>query len=171
MLACEARCFGIGWPLPSGWFEWFRHVEITERQTKALERALVNYTRQKERDAKKKARKNKNTDGVYRRLQSADKAVGVVAAMLKHGGIDPQSKEFLASPAWRRLRYAALAKYGNKCSCCGATPEGGAVMNVDHIKPRAIYPDLALRLDNLQVLCGDCNQGKGNWDATTWRKA
>ena len=45
MLACEARCFGIGWPLPSGWFEWFRHVEITERRNNRLaegESGLIN---------------------------------------------------------------------------------------------------------------------------------
>ena len=44
------------------------------------------------------------------------------------------------------------------------------MLNVDHIKPRFLFPDLALRLDNLQVLCGDCNEGKGNWDMTDWRQ-
>lgn len=32
-----------------------------------------------------------------------------------------------------------------------------------------LFPDLALSMDNLQVLCGDCNHGKGNWDVTDWR--
>lgn len=53
--------------------------------------------------------------------------------------------------------------------CCGATPATGAVMNVDHIKPRKLYPHLALDVDNLQILCSDCNHGKGNWDMTDWR--
>ena len=43
-------------------------------------------------------------------------------------------------------------------------------MNVDHIKPRRLFPDLALSLDNLQVLCHECNHGKGNWDMTDWRE-
>lgn len=78
--------------------------------------------------------------------------------------------EFLKSSQWRALRMHAFKKYGTRCACCGASPATGAVMNVDHIKPRKYYPELALDIDNLQVLCGQCNQGKGNWDMTDWRK-
>jgi 5-methylcytosine-specific restriction endonuclease McrA len=77
--------------------------------------------------------------------------------------------EFLQSYEWRKLRMEALKKYGAKCQCCGATPATGAVMNVDHIKPRKHFPELALSLENLQVLCHECNHGKGNWDETDWR--
>ena len=35
--------------------------------------------------------------------------------------------------------------------------------------PRKTHPHLALSLDNLQVLCEDCNCGKGSWDSTDWR--
>jgi len=45
-----------------------------------------------------------------------------------------------------------------------------ARLNVDHIRPRRYYPELALELGNLQVLCAACNQGKGNKDATDWRR-
>lgn len=72
------------------------------------------------------------------------------------------SSEFLNSVEWKRLRFVALSSYDRKCVCCGATPESGAVLNVDHIKPRRLFPELALELDNLQILCADCNQGKGN---------
>lgn len=76
---------------------------------------------------------------------------------------------FLESYEWRRARMAALKRYGSKCQCCGATPQDGARMNVDHIKPRKLFPNLALDLNNLQVLCSECNHGKGNWDMTDWR--
>jgi hypothetical protein len=77
--------------------------------------------------------------------------------------------EFLASYEWKRVRMQVLKRDGAKCRCCGATPATGAVMNVDHIKPRRDFPEMALDPNNLQVLCGDCNHGKGNWDTTDWR--
>lgn len=79
------------------------------------------------------------------------------------------SDAFLRSYAWRQVRMKVLKRDGAKCACCGATPATGAVMNVDHIKPRRHFPDLALDERNLQVLCDECNHGKGNWDDTDWR--
>lgn len=75
-------------------------------------------------------------------------------------------KEFYRSGTWLELRMKAILKYGRTCHCCGAT---GKVIHVDHIKPRSKYPKLALELDNLQILCVDCNLGKGAWDETDWR--
>ena len=80
------------------------------------------------------------------------------------------SKEFLTSYEWRRLRMQAITIHGAKCQCCGATPATGAVINVDHVKPRKLYPELALDINNLQILCHECNHGKGNWDQTDWRQ-
>ncbi len=80
-----------------------------------------------------------------------------------------KSNDFLFSYAWRKLRLQVLMKYGSKCACCGITPKDGAVMNVDHIKPRSKYPELALDFDNLQALCNECNHGKGNWSDKDFR--
>lgn len=82
----------------------------------------------------------------------------------------PRKKGFYESDEWRALRYQALKVYGRKCSVCGATPESGKIMHVDHIKPRSRFPELALLLENLQVLCEDCNIGKSNKDTIKWRK-
>jgi 5-methylcytosine-specific restriction endonuclease McrA len=86
-------------------------------------------------------------------------------------GPDPRSPDFLRTPQWRRIRYDALRLHGGRCQCCGADAAAGAVINVDHIFPRKTHPHLALELTNLQVLCGVCNAGKGNRDATNWRVA
>ena len=48
---------------------------------------------------------------------------------------------------------------------CGSTER----IHVDHIKPRSKYPELELDINNLQVLCEDCNIGKSNIDETDWR--
>lgn len=53
---------------------------------------------------------------------------------------------------------------------CGRTPADGVKICVDHIKPRALYPALELEESNLQVLCNDCNMGKGRWDETDFRE-
>lgn len=85
--------------------------------------------------------------------------------------MDVNSPEFLASFQWRSLRMKVLSHYGRRCMCCGASPDNGVVMHVDHIKPRRLFPHLALDFDNLQVLCEVCNHGKGNHDHTDWRPA
>ena len=78
-------------------------------------------------------------------------------------------KDFYSSRAWKILRYQAFEKYGNRCQCCGARPEDDVSLHVDHIKPRSTNPELALDLNNLQILCEPCNIGKINqWD-TDWR--
>jgi 5-methylcytosine-specific restriction endonuclease McrA len=80
------------------------------------------------------------------------------------------SDDFLKSYEWRKLRMEVLIEQGRRCACCGATPQDGRCVHVDHIKPRRVFPELALEKTNLQVLCEDCNHGKGNWDHTDWRQ-
>jgi len=77
--------------------------------------------------------------------------------------------EFYRTKKWRELRYKVLVKYGRRCACCGTTPDSGAVMHVDHIKPRSKYPKLELDINNLQVLCEDCNIGKLNYSSEDFR--
>lgn len=84
-------------------------------------------------------------------------------------GVDVTGVEFLSTYEWRKVRMMALKKHGARCQCCGASAATGAVIHVDHIKPRKLFPQLALDVDNLQVLCHECNHGKGNWDTTDWR--
>jgi 5-methylcytosine-specific restriction endonuclease McrA len=116
----------------------------------------------------------RNRDVVNLALAGQKRALAKPAPARKPKPMEPSfvmTDEFLWSYEWRRVRMVALKKYGPRCMCCGATPSGGATMNVDHIKPRRIFPELALDVDNLQVLCADCNHGKGNWDMTDWRRS
>lgn len=95
--------------------------------------------------------------------------LGAVVSYIKRADIDPRSEDFLLSFAWRATRMMALKQHGAICQCCGASAKTGAVIHVDHIKPRQENPELALDVNNLQVLCHECNHGKGNWDQTDWR--
>jgi 5-methylcytosine-specific restriction endonuclease McrA len=72
------------------------------------------------------------------------------------------SKDFLYSPEWKALRLEAIKKYGSTCCKCGRKPSRRYPVNIDHIKPRRYYPELALDIDNLQPLCPPCNKKKGN---------
>lgn len=108
---------------------------------------------------------------LLRRL-AGDEALPVVAKAARAYApvvVDVASDSFLSSYAWRRVRMEALKLHGARCQCCGATPKDGITIHVDHIKPRRLFPALALDVKNLQVLCEVCNHGKGNWDQTDWR--
>lgn len=80
------------------------------------------------------------------------------------------SKDFYASAEWRMVRFEALKKANGCCSLCGRSNRlHSVVLHVDHIKPRSKYPHLSLDIANLQILCEDCNLGKGARDETDWR--
>lgn len=136
----EAEILGIPYPLVHG---WPKSKVLIDKETYG--RLLA-------------ARKD------HRKARSETKSV-----YCSTGETNPASDAFLQTYEWRRIRMQAIKKYGSRCMCCGATPADGAVMNVDHIKPRRLFPALALDLDNLQILCHECNHGKGNWDMTDWR--
>lgn len=78
--------------------------------------------------------------------------------------------DFYQSKQWASVRYAALIRADGRCKCCGASSADGARLHVDHIKPRSKFPELALSLDNMQVLCDLCNVAKSNIDQTNWQQ-
>jgi hypothetical protein len=80
-----------------------------------------------------------------------------------------KSEFFLKSKEWLELRYKIITKYGAKCQCCGRDRNDGAIIQIDHIKPRSIYPELATDESNLQCCCRECNLGKSYKFTTDWR--
>lgn len=148
ILHCEAKALGVPYPPPSGWLRTYGEMEMTADAGGRLRLALEKSDKA---SAKKGLEVLRNAWLVLKRQPAAT------------------SDGFLQSKAWKRLRFQALKQHGMRCQACGANPHEGAVLNVDHILPRRLFPELALRLDNLQVLCGDCNEGKGNWDMTDAR--
>jgi len=101
----------------------------------------------------------------YMKLKANKKAL---KKALSDKRLENNKTDFYTSKEWRRLRYRVLIDNGRMCQCCGARPPK-AVLHVDHIKPRSIYPELELDYNNLQVLCEECNIGKSNLDKTDLR--
>lgn len=177
----QIEALGLSWPPPTAWKERLVGKPITDEMAAEFERLAGDFAlrrpvpkpklkptpqppvTQKERQEAKERKKAKKLR----------KAGGTRALQVKIAPppSDVTSDAFLSSFAWRQLRMKALMHYGAKCMCCGATPATGEVMNVDHIKPRKLWPSLALDLNNLQILCGTCNHGKGNWSTKDWRHA
>lgn len=85
------------------------------------------------------------------------------------GGFQASGDDFYKSAKWRRVRADALHRWGKAPCCCCNNPFNGKQKHVDHIMPRSKYPHLALKVSNLQVMCDDCNLGKGNRWEVDWR--
>jgi 5-methylcytosine-specific restriction endonuclease McrA len=64
---------------------------------------------------------------------------------------------FIESNDWHLMRKTVFQMYGRTCMKCESTTQ----LEVDHIYPMYLYPDLRLSLNNLQVLCRKCNRDKG----------
>ncbi|SDQ98769.1 HNH endonuclease [Rhizobiales bacterium GAS113] len=101
--------------------------------------------------------------------QKQDQREKAKAARRARAAPSKPPKSFYRTEAWLKVRYQALKLHGGACQCCGARPTKGHPLHVDHIKPRSRFPQLALSLANLQVLCEPCNMGKSNRDDTDWR--
>jgi len=121
--------------------------------------------------SKRKSDRRKKLKAERKALRKAKKKAreaGIVSKPVhKRPGrkIDP----FYHSKAWILVRYKVLVRDKGICQCCGRSAKDGVVMNVDHIKPKWKYPELALDENNLQTLCSRCNSGKWGVDETDWR--
>ena len=104
----------------------------------------------------------------YQRKKSTIKRSTKVAWMPRDEW-EKQTAKFYSSQRWRELRYEALRNTGGCCCCCGGRASDGIRLHVDHIKPRSKYPELQYDLDNLQILCEDCNMGKSNYYDDNWK--
>lgn len=134
---------GLPWPLPRGW----QYVVAGFVSLQSLPAFKEQRQKPFARKAKKERKPTTDTEGEKRDL-------------LKSSGKD----DFYSSWERKRVRYEALAKFEHRCQCCGWQPgdTSRGYLVVDHIKPRRKFPSLALDVNNLQVLCNDCNMGKGH---------
>ncbi len=114
-------------------------------------------------------RDNEDKQGFSATLMGPDIAPEVITDWTSLPFKEDKPKDFLQTHGWRVLRLQAFEKYGSRCACCGKSAKDGAVLHVDHIKPRSLYPELERDINNLQILCCDCNMGKSNFSEMKWR--
>jgi hypothetical protein len=109
----------------------------------------------------RKGKRKKQWDGTKYDADHVD----LVEGGIKQSAID----QFYASWEWKRLRYDFIKGKQRRCQCCGRTPADGIAIHVDHVKPIRHHWSLRFSVNNLQILCEDCNMGKGSRDETDWR--
>lgn len=61
---------------------------------------------------------------------------------------------------WLYWRKQTLIRDDYTCQICGLREIG--LMDVDHIKPISIYPELKYEINNLVTLCPNCHRRKTN---------
>ncbi|RWR53330.1 HNH endonuclease [Sinirhodobacter huangdaonensis] len=77
-------------------------------------------------------------------------------AMSKRDTYARHSKAVTRTKRWAVLRQVILERDGWKCRCCGDRRR----LEIDHIQPVRLRPDLAFEPRNLQALCPRCHTKK-----------
>lgn len=91
-----------------------------------------------------------------RALGTNPRAQRGIYAKAKRIGWNPPEKAGAELPRW--LRFEVLKRDKFRCAYCGAGRAQGALLQVDHVKPKAAGGSDAPT--NLTTSCGDCNAGK-----------
>jgi len=71
------------------------------------------------------------------------------------GGISPINERIRQSKEYKLWRESVFKRDNYSCIWCGKT---GGILNADHIKPFALYPELRFAIDNGRTLCIDCHK-------------
>jgi 5-methylcytosine-specific restriction endonuclease McrA len=96
-------------------------------------------------------------------LETRDKIGKAQEAQKNHswkGGITPINTVIRRSPEYRLWRTAVFERDKYACIWCGAKNGNGKaiILQADHIKPFAYYPELRFAIDNGRTLCVPCHK-------------
>lgn len=76
------------------------------------------------------------------------------------GGITKLYKKIRESLEYKIWRRAVYERDNYTCVLCGIR---GSVIEADHIKPFALYPELRFSVDNGRTLCKPCHRNTETW--------
>jgi 5-methylcytosine-specific restriction endonuclease McrA len=78
------------------------------------------------------------------------------------GGISPINHVLRTSKDYYVWRTAIFTRDNFTCQGCG---QRGGNLQVDHIKPFALYPELRFTMDNGRTMCVECHRKTDTWGA------
>lgn len=113
--------------------------------------------REKYSRAKKGVRKPELSAEHRRKLSEANKGS---KSYLWKGGITPINQKIRKSVEYKLWREAVFKRDKYTCIWCGAKSKKGkkVILNSDHIKPFAYFPELRFAIDNGRTLCRECHK-------------
>lgn len=87
------------------------------------------------------------------------------------GGITPKNAQIRNSAEYKLWRKAVFERDNYTCIWCGARNGKGKniVLNADHIKPFAHYPELRFAIDNGRTLCRPCHLTTDSYGARSFK--
>jgi 5-methylcytosine-specific restriction endonuclease McrA len=76
------------------------------------------------------------------------------------GGISSENNKIRHSIEYKLWRTAVFERDNYTCIWCGANNKDGkrTILNADHIKPFAYFPELRFAIDNGRTLCVECHK-------------
>lgn len=105
-----------------------------------------------------------NTE-VYKKISQAKMGEGNAmhgkVGSLHHGWSGGKNKILWKSVEYQRWRKAVMRRDHFTCQECGDNQGGN--LEVDHIKPRFLFPELIFDIDNGRILCKDCHKHTKSW--------
>lgn len=146
--------------------------EALKGKPKSLEHRKALSTAHKGQEGYWKGKKRSREDIEKFRISHLGKKDSVATRLLKssltkgaksklwRGGSNKEVEAIRKSIEYRLWREAVFTRDNWTCIWCKVK---GAILNADHIKPFALFPELRLSIDNGRTLCVPCHKKTGTW--------
>ncbi len=116
--------------------------------------------------------KNKPWLGKKKPAEVTERMIATLVLRAKRGkdhwswkGTSPENNLIRGSSRYRLWRKSVFERDNYTCVHCGLKSGNGktVVLNADHIKPFAHYPELRFAVDNGRTLCIECHRKTDTW--------